>query len=466
MHNSNQHKHSACPCGLSAFVTTTLTLLALAIGQAGSAMAEGMRVRVMTQNMYVGSAFSALLASVSTVEDLKAAVTKIYNNILASKPNERAIAVAKEIKTEHPDIIALQEAWILRTGAAGAPATKVETDQLEDLLNELHQQGLPYEVIAIVPNLDAQAPTQLSFDVRLTDRTVIIAEQPDLKLTNMRVQDYLVNSKVIPPADAGIPIIINTRGWASVELTLSGHGLQIATTHFDNFPQFQFAIQRAQAGEAIRSLTNPALPIVFMGDFNLDPASLKLPSTYQLLINAGFSDAWKQRHPSDPGFTCCQDANLQNPNSELSTRMDLVLTRGAVSVEDIKLVGDQPSDRTPSDPPLWPSDHAGLLATLRILTPSVFVNAGNDSPRPVKSTGIVVGGADFPPGTAVNINLDARSSRGTATVGPDGSFEWDVSIQPPLKCAVGVGATVHGADGIVVTAEGEVFCPPARDQLR
>ena len=118
MHNSNQRKGSACPCGLSSFVTTTLTLLALAIGQAGSAMAEGMRVRVMTQNMYVGSAFSALLASVSTVEDLKAAVTKIYNNILASKPNERAIAVAKEIKTEHPDIIALQEAWILRTKAA------------------------------------------------------------------------------------------------------------------------------------------------------------------------------------------------------------------------------------------------------------------------------------------------------------------------------------------------------------
>ena len=146
--------------------------------------------------------------------------------------------------------------------------------------------------------------------------------------------------------------------------------------------------------------------------------------------------------------------------------MDLVLTRGAVSVEDIKLVGDQPSDRTPSDPPLWPSDHAGLLATLRILTPSVFVNAGNDSPRPVKNTAIAVGGTDFPPGTVVNIDLDAGSRRGTATVGPDGSFEWDVSIQPPLKCAVGVGATVHGADGIVVTAEGEVFCPPARDQLR
>jgi hypothetical protein len=168
-----------------------------------------------------------------------------------------------------------------------------------------------------------------------------------------------------------------------------------------------------------------------MGDFNVDPASLELPLrvTYQLLINAGFSDAWRQLNPSDPGFTCCQDANLLNPNSALSFRPDLVLTRGAVSVEDIKLVGDKPSDRTPSDPHLWPSDHAGLLATLRILTPSVFVNAGNDSPRPVKNTAIAVGGTDFPPGTVVNIDLDAGSRRGTATVGPDGSFEWDAQVR-------------------------------------
>jgi hypothetical protein len=154
-----------------------------------------MRVRLMTQNMYVGSNFSAL-ASVTTVEQLKQAVTNIYNNILASKPKDRAVAVAKEIKTQHPDIIVLQEAWILRTGAAGAPATKVESDQLEELLDELHQQ---YEAIAILPNLDAQAPTQLGFDVRLTDRTVIIARaDPSLKLANMRVQDYLKNSALKP----------------------------------------------------------------------------------------------------------------------------------------------------------------------------------------------------------------------------------------------------------------------------
>ncbi len=368
MHNSNQHKRSACPCGLSSFVTVTLTLLALAIGQAGSANAEGMTVRLMTQNMYVGSAFSAL-GSATTTDEFVAAVTQTYQNILASKPKERAVAVAKEIKRaeNNPDIIALQEAWIVRTGSAGAPATKVVSDQLEELLNELDRK---YEAIAILPNLDAQAPTQLGFDVRLTDRTVIIARaDPSLKLANMRVQDYLVNSVRNTPV--GVPLI-NKRGWASVELTLSGHSLQFMTTHLDNSPPF--AIQGAQAAEAIQSVTNPALPIVFMGDFNVDPRddpSNPTFPTYKLLINAGFSDAWTQRYPSlphlsVPGYTCCQAANLLNPNSALSYRIDLVLTRGAVSVVDVKLVGDQPNDRTTTDPPLWPSDHAGLLATLKI----------------------------------------------------------------------------------------------------
>jgi hypothetical protein len=33
-------------------------------------------------------------------------------------------------------------------------------------------------------------------------------------------------------------------------------------------------------------------------------------------------------------------------------------------VLDIRRVGDQPGDRTPSG--LWPSDHAGVIATLKI----------------------------------------------------------------------------------------------------
>lgn len=90
--------------------------------------------------------------------------------------------------------------------------------------------------------------------------------------------------------------------------------------------------------------------------------------------------------------------------------------------------------------------------------PTVFVNAGNDSPRPIVSTGVVVEGQDFMPGTTVNIKL-STGSRGTAMVGPDGTFSWTISIKPKLGCNEFVTATVHGADGIMVEGTGTVFCP-------
>jgi len=103
-----------------------------------------------------------------------------------------------------------------------------------------------------------------------------------------------------------------------------------------------------------------------VGDFNVTADSGLDPTfaTYQLLIGAGLIDLWPQQRGFDPGFTCCQDAALLNPVSQLSHRIDLVLYRGNFSPLDIVLVGNTPADRTPSG--RWPSDHAGLVATLRI----------------------------------------------------------------------------------------------------
>lgn len=352
------------PCLIrKSLAAAILSLFASVTVATGSAVANAVPVRVMTQNLYLGSDLS-LLATAKTPAEFIAAVTQLYQNILASNTNERAAAVAQEIARERPDLVALQEAWILRNGVA--PATNVVLDQLEALLAELRRIGHPYEAVAILPNLDAEAPTLLGFDARLTDRTVIIARAelrgPHLRLANMRVQDYLANS--VFNTTLGVPLV-NKRGWASVDATVFGNTFRLVTTHFDLTPPF--AIQRAQAAEAVKSVTATRLPIVFVGDFNVvADVSNGNPTfpTYQLLINAGFGDAWREKHPSLPGFTCCQAPDLLNPVSALDARIDLMFTRGAVSVQDIELVGDRPSERTASG--RWPSDHAGLAATLRI----------------------------------------------------------------------------------------------------
>ena len=87
-------------------------------------------------------------------------------------------------------------------------------------------------------------------------------------------------------------------------------------------------------------------------------------AVYQQFITAGFVDAWSRKRPTESGFTFGQSPDLLNPVSQLSERIDLILFRGSFQVADIIVVGDEQNDRTPSG--LWPSDHAGVVAALRI----------------------------------------------------------------------------------------------------
>jgi len=85
--------------------------------------------------------------------------------------------------------------------------------------------------------------------------------------------------------------------------------------------------------------------------------------TYGNLIEAGFEDAWSATHPGELGNTWGHDADLLNTTVNLTQRLDLVLFRSNLCALDADVVGDELSDRTPSG--LWPSDHAGVVGTLR-----------------------------------------------------------------------------------------------------
>jgi len=116
--------------------------------------------------------------------------------------------------------------------------------------------------------------------------------------------------------------------------------------------------------ELLTKTASPTLPLVFGGDFNTRAENPNDPSyiIYQTLIDAGLTDAWNPHiHRPGLGLTCCQDPSLTKP-SNLVARVDLILFSGAFAVEDINLIGNKEIDRTPSG--LWPSDHAGIVATL------------------------------------------------------------------------------------------------------
>ena len=349
---------SACRLLLS---SACLSVLALTTMPVASAFADAETVRIMTRNLYQGSNFDPVLAA-TTPGAFVAGVTQVYQNLLASNRTERAHAVAREIARERPDLVGVQEGTILLTGTAGI-ATNVVSDQTKLLLDKLDDLGRPYEVIAVMPGIDPQAPTLLGFNVRHTYRTVLIARAGSgnsIELSNMQVRHFLVN-KVFNTA-VGVPFI-NTRGWASVDVRIRGRSFRFVTTHLEADPPF--SIQQAQAAELVATAANTTMPVIMAGDFNTDANNSADPTfpTYQLLIGAGFKDAWKEKNPTLPGLTCCQDPDLLNPTSNFTLRIDLILYRGNASVQDIKIVGDKLTDRLSTGQ--WPSDHAGVVAGLK-----------------------------------------------------------------------------------------------------
>jgi endonuclease/exonuclease/phosphatase family metal-dependent hydrolase len=310
-------------------------------------------VRVLTQNMYIGGDLGKLRGA-TTPQQFLEAITALYQDILATKPAERAAAMAAEIAKQRPDFVALHEAWMLSAGGIG------KMDLLKSVVDDLKALGHRYALVGTVTGLDVELPTSLGFNIHLTDRGAILM-RTDVDILTIGVQSQHFPTPVIMPTPLPPPLnqITSPRGYVSVDAIIRGLRLRFVSVHLS--PNINSIL--AHTNELLQLAANTTtLPLVFGGDFNTtadDPSNLSYV-IYQTLINAGLKDAW---NPRRPGFTCCQDASLLNARSKLNHRIDLILLRGAFAVEDINLIGNKPSDRTtPSG--LWPSDHAGIVAKL------------------------------------------------------------------------------------------------------
>jgi endonuclease/exonuclease/phosphatase family metal-dependent hydrolase len=353
-------------------ITWLLAAAMVASTSAGAQPRAGF-VSVMTQNMNMGNLGTLRVGTPD-------AVGQFFTETLATNPKDRAAAIAKEIKANQPDLVALQEVSILRQGSGATPndptipATEVKHDQLQllrDALNDVHEH---YETVAVIPNSDAQSSSSLNFVVRLTDRTVILARASSnrLKLSNVQVEQFL--------AQPVVSQLAGRMGWGSVDVEVGDRKFRFVATHLIGTldqPQL-IAIQKAQALELIQSAGKPdlpggsVLPVVYVGDFN----TLAGSDTYKILIgNSDRIDAWQKKNPMascpEPrpagddhdrrGCTCCQDPKLSNPMSMLDHRIDLVIVPPNTDIAEVRLVGADLADQTSSH--LWPSDHAGVVAS-------------------------------------------------------------------------------------------------------
>jgi endonuclease/exonuclease/phosphatase family metal-dependent hydrolase len=132
-------------------------------------------------------------------------------------------------------------------------------------------------------------------------------------------------------------------------------------------------LQLAQAQELAAMLQNETKPLIVVGDFNSEATS---GETYQFLTSQDYVDSWTRNLiPFNPdGYTAPHDDDLLNASVNFDRRIDLIFVKSDIwrygkqvigPVFGI-VVGDEYWNRTSSG--LWPSDHGGVVARLRIPT--------------------------------------------------------------------------------------------------
>jgi endonuclease/exonuclease/phosphatase family metal-dependent hydrolase len=347
-------------------------------------------IKVMSQNLYVGADLFRILipGPPDSFPDLPeplwipGKVAEIFSTIQQTNFIERAETLADQIADSRPHLIGLQEVYRIRYQSPSdfptpPNAEQVLYDYLAILLDALQARGLHYEPAAVVENAEIEFPMLVGFngllplldDVRITDHDVILARK-NVKISNIIETNYSHN---IEMPIGGIPVTF-LRGYCGVDATIKDRTYRFVNTHLEVAGAItgSDAIQQLQANELVSSLAGEIRPIILVGDFNSGPDTSGAPA-YNLINEAGFVDVWtRRRWRMDPGYTCCQDEDLDNNPSILFERIDLIFVRNNLGILPFSVVGpvraftvgDDPADKTVSG--LWSSDHAGVFARLRI----------------------------------------------------------------------------------------------------
>ncbi|HET8538769.1 MAG TPA: endonuclease/exonuclease/phosphatase family protein [Anaeromyxobacter sp.] len=318
------------------------------------------KLTVLTRNVFLGAELSPVLRATTPFE-LAAATDAVWQRVQANRFPERAARIADEIAAAQPDLVGLQEVTLWRTQTpgdsafGGTPATAVALDYLRILLDRLAERRLAYVPVVSLELADIEAPIAGGTDLRMTDRDVILA----------RAGVPTSNPRGAPFAALGLVTVLGTdypvkRGWSSVEATIGGRRIVFVNTHLEAFElrTATGALARpAQAAELVALLAGEEGRVAVVGDLNSAPGT----EGHAALTGAGFADAWEAVRGADPGLTCCFPEDLTRA-APLSTRIDDVLVRGALTPTSATVVGEEAADRTPGG--LWPSDHAGVVATV------------------------------------------------------------------------------------------------------
>jgi hypothetical protein len=371
-----------------------LALAALLTAFAGVAEAKtlkGTPVKVMTRNLYLGADLTPAIQSTSTANFIEAN-GGIVRQVEATNFPVRAKGLAKEILTEGPDLVGLQEVALWREAPPSLgpvlnkmpAATTVKYDFLALLLAQLNKKKTLYKPVVVQDEFDFEAPANANgvpgdgpggagllanaeVNGRLTMRDVILARVgAGVQVSNPQSANF---SHLLIVKVAGSQEIPVTRGWTSVDATVRGSAkFHFVNTHleaFDNAAEYP-SIRAQQASELVAP-GGPAtsrLPVILVGDLNSDVKTEVQPGdgqAYRVMKKAGFRE-----RATDKPTGCCIDSSYDlktGSAGEMNHKVDHVMTSDP---KQVKLLDSAVTGRSKTNG-YWDSDHAGLFSVLNVL---------------------------------------------------------------------------------------------------
>lgn len=341
-------------------------------------------ITVMTRNLYVGANVDLVIQAVNTdPNSVPQVVAAAFQQLQHTDFHVRAEGIADEIARNRPHVVGVQELSLIRIQTPGdfQPFNAVDTviDFLGVLQAALAARGLQY-IAYTVPETDVEVPMLTGFDpssgptfsdVRLNDYDALLI-RADLPVANVASANFINLAPLFGP----LPLL---RGWIAADVTVGRTTFRVLSTHLEaSNPTFS----GPQAGELVTLLADVRSPVVLLGDFNSGPGDDE--TAYRTLTGSGFADVWTAGRLRGLGLTCCSGSDLDNPTTSgvYDKRIDLVLVRDQLRPRQIDrddrneflddariaVVGEEPWERllAPGGYYLWPSDHAGVVATLHL----------------------------------------------------------------------------------------------------
>ena len=215
---------------------------------------------------------------------------------------------AAEIRSESPDVVALQEVdvhWDARSGFA---------DQAT-LLGEKLDMHVCFAPIYQIPSATVGAPVR-EFGVALLSKYPI--ESCDNRVIT-RLSTQQTN-----PVPAPMP------GFLDAVVRIAGQDVHVYDTHLDY--RADPSVRRLQVADMIAFLRHPSAPAILMGDLNAEPGAPELAPLF-----AVFHDAWSGN----------RDAGKTYPADDPKKRIDYVLVSGPIWVRGASVPATLASDHRP-----------------------------------------------------------------------------------------------------------------------